>query len=124
MKELKQNYHAIQMRKKRLQRKKFDLCIRCGKQKETNLTCCNKCRERTAKYIKDNGIKSKTEKVMNAELIEAMSDKQYSAITLARLMNVPLRTIERWVSEGVTPRPPNAIKLNDLLGRKIYEVKQ
>jgi plasmid maintenance system antidote protein VapI len=61
---------------------------------------------------------------MNAELIEAMSDKQYSAITLARLMNVPLRTIERWVSEGVTPRPPNAIKLNDLLGRKIYEVKQ
>jgi plasmid maintenance system antidote protein VapI len=53
-----------------------------------------------------------------------MSDKQYSAITLARLMNVPLRTIERWVSEGVTPRPPNAIKLNDLLGRKIYEVKQ
>lgn len=126
---------ARHMKKLRLKRKEMGKCTRCGGVLIDNK--CSKCIEYRKSYNKRrvNGNlegekkikvvrKLKTWEVTNLTLYNAMKDRNMSVKELAKLTDVSVRTVNRWLYENATPKDFRKQEINEIFGEEIYMILQ
>ena len=119
------------MKKVRKKRKQKGLCSRCGNERENKeYALCKECREYISNHKenynppKDPVIIRNLKKwdITNYRLYNALIMKSIKISELAEKVGVTTRSAERWVFENTEPTDIHKYRINQVLGKKIYDV--